>query len=136
MSAKTSAELRCQSLPLDVVECMVLRPLLDKRVTILSSVLCLDRVLDDVLVLSHKDFALPECEGGECEQDHPHRAHYDRHEQMPNKETPQIKYVTEKTDGRNPSHCASASASRSRVNMQMDSPLGNVNAQPARERNE
>lgn len=61
-------------------------------------------IFDDIFVLRHEDLALPEGERGECEEDDPHRAHGDSHDEVPDEEPFEVENIAKNTDGSDPAN--------------------------------
>ena len=92
---------------LDVVVRVRVRRLLRQRagLAVRETRLLLEDVLDDVFVLGHEDLAFPERHYGQREEDHPHDAHDDDHDHVPDVESFDLKGISEQADCGNPANC-------------------------------
>lgn len=61
-------------------------------------------IANNVLGCRVEDFALPECDGGEDEENYPGRTYYDRHDQIPDVETLNVEGIPDFADGENPAN--------------------------------
>lgn len=64
--------------------------------------LCRPNILQDIFLRSHEDFALPEGDDGEDEEDDPSGAHEDDHSEVPNVKPAEFKNVAELLDTQDP----------------------------------